>query len=212
MLVFDLDGTLLNTAKDLEIALNYALRYHNLPEKNEQETLKLLGNGIDMLVAGAIPNGKANPEFDTIFTTFKTYYSAHLNDYTAPYDGIIELLTTLKSQKIKMGIVSNKFDEGVKALVHKFFGGLVEHAQGVSETVKKKPSPDAVYSLIKELNAENETNIYIGDSEVDIETATNAGLPCISVSWGFRSKEFLQSINAQKIVDTPNDLLNIINK
>ncbi len=210
MLIFDLDGTLLDTAKDLEIALNYALKAHNYPQKSTAETLKLLGNGIDMLVAGALPSGKSNPEFSQIFATFKTYYSAHLNDYTAPYPGIIPLLKELKARNIKMGIVSNKFDEGVKALAAKFFSNLIGQAQGVSETVKKKPAPDAVFALISQLNAQNETNIYIGDSEVDIETAKNAGVPCISVSWGFRSKEFLQSVKAQKIIDAPNELLQLI--
>ena len=103
MIIFDLDGTLLNTAKDLEIALNHALNTHNLPLKDEKETLKLLGNGIDMLVAGAIPEGKSNPKFPEIFATFKDYYSQHLNDYTAPYEGIIPLLETLRQKGIKMG-------------------------------------------------------------------------------------------------------------
>lgn len=210
MIIFDLDGTLLNTAKDLEIALNYALRRHNFPEKTEQETLSLLGNGIDMLVAGALPDKKQNPSFLAVFATFKAYYSEHLNDYTAPYSGIIPLLKELQNRDIKMGIVSNKFDEGVKALAHKFFGGLINHAQGVSDTVKKKPAPDAVFALIKELSAENEKNIYVGDSEVDIATATNAGLPCISVSWGFRTRRSLQSEGAKIIIDQPEQLLNLI--
>ena len=109
-----------------------------------------------------------------------------------------------------MGIVSNKFDEGVKDLQKKYFKNLIDYAQGVSDTIKKKPCPDAVFELIKNSNAINETNIYIGDSEVDIKTAQNANIPCISVSWGFRSKEYLQSINAKIIIDTPNELLNYI--
>ncbi len=210
MLIFDLDGTLLNTAKDLENALNYALRTHGFPEKSEAETMTLLGNGIDALVAGALPHGQQNPDFETTFATFKTYYSAHLNDYTAPYPGIITLLKELQKRNIKMGIVSNKFDEGVKALTARFFGGLIDHTQGVSCTVNKKPAPDAVFALIKELNAEKEKNIYIGDSEVDIATAKNSGLPCISVSWGFRSRLFLQQIGATTIINTPSEILNLI--
>ena len=210
MIIFDLDGTLLNTAKDLEIALNHTLLIYNLPQKSTEEILKLLGNGIDMLVAGAIPNGKKNPEFNKIFATFKDYYSKHLNDYTQPYDGIIELLTKLKSQSIKMGIISNKFDEGVKELTQKFFKNIIEHAQGVTPSIKKKPHPDAVFSLINELDAQNEVNIYVGDSEVDIQTANNANIPCISVSWGFRTREFLESISAQIIIDKPEELLEAI--
>lgn len=208
MLIFDLDGTLLNTIKDLHIALNVALKTHGFPEKTEQETKTLLGNGIDILVAGAIPNGKKHPKFTETYATFKDYYSKHLNDYTAPYGGIIPLLTELKARHIKMGIVSNKFDEGVKALARQYFNGLIEHAQGTSDTVQKKPAPDAVFALIKKLNAENEQNIYIGDSDVDIATAKNANIPCISVSWGFRSRKFLEPINAEKIIDSPQELLN----
>ena len=210
MIIFDLDGTLLNTVKDLHIALNHALKMHGFPLKTEEETVGLLGNGIDILVAGAIEGGKSNPLFEETYATFKKYYSAHLNDYTQPYDGIIELLTTLKSRNIKMGIVSNKFDEGVKELANKYFNGLISHAVGTSETIKKKPSPDAVFALIKELNAQKETNYYIGDSDVDINTANNANIPCISVSWGFFSRQKLEQINAQTIIDKPSQLLDII--
>lgn len=210
MLIFDLDGTLLNTITDLHIALNHALKTHGFPQKTETETQQLLGNGIDILVAGSIPDGKDNPKFGEIFATFKEYYSHHLTDYTAPYEGITPLLRELKSRHIKMGIVSNKFDEGVKALVHQYFRGLITHAQGTSDTVKKKPAPDAVFALIKEQHAENEQNIYIGDSEVDIITARNAGLPCISVSWGFRSRAFLEREKASTIINTPQELLNFI--
>ncbi len=210
MLIFDLDGTLLNTSYDLHASLNYALKTHNLKQITLQETLTLLGNGIDILVAGVIKDGKNNPDFEKIYTTFKTYYKEHINDYTIPYDGIMELLHTLKQKNIKMGIVSNKFDEGVKDLQKKYFNNLIEYAQGVSDTIKKKPNPDAVFELIKNSNALDEKNIYIGDSEVDIETAQNAGIPCISVSWGFRSKQYLESINAKTIIDTPIDLLKYI--
>lgn len=210
MLIFDLDGTLLNTSYDLHASLNYALTTHNLKPKTLQETLTMLGNGIDILVAGALENGKNNPDFEKIYETFKSYYKEHINDYTVPYDGIIELLQTLKQKNIKMGIVSNKFDEGVKDLQKKFFTNLIDHAQGVTDNIPKKPCPNAVFELIKNSNATNEHNIYIGDSEVDIKTALNAGIECISVSWGFRSKSYLQSINAKTIIDTPQELLNYI--
>ncbi|MBO5038764.1 MAG: HAD family hydrolase [Alphaproteobacteria bacterium] len=210
MLIFDLDGTLLDTAKDLHIALNFALEKHGFRPKTEQETLALLGNGIEALVAGAIDGGKENPQFLVTFTTFKDYYFAHLNDYTKPYSGILDLLSELKARHIKMGIVSNKFDEGVKALAIRFFKGYIDYAQGVCATVQKKPAPDAVFALIKEQNAENEKNIYIGDSEVDLKTAQNAGLDCISVSWGFRSKDFLRRSGAKTIIDHPKELLALL--
>ncbi len=210
MLIFDLDGTLLNTVKDLHNALNYALKAHGFPEKTEAETQMLLGNGIDILVAGAIPEGKDNPQFPETYATFKEYYSQHLNDFTQPYNGILPLLKKLKGRHIKTGIVSNKFDEGVKALAKQYFSGLIEYAQGTSDTVKKKPAPDAVFALIKEQHAENERNIYIGDSDVDINTAKNAGIPCVSVSWGFRSRAFLESCGADPIIDRPEELLNLL--
>lgn len=211
MIIFDLDGTLLNTVKDLHIALNYALKEHNLPLTTEIKTTSMLGNGIDVLVAKAIPNGKENPIFDKVFTTFKNYYSQHLNDYTSPYPQIIELLETLKKQNIKTGIVSNKFDYGVKELHQKYFSNLIDYAQGIDENIKKKPSPDAIFAIIDKLNATNEKNIFVGDSEVDILTAQNANIPCISVSWGFKSKDFLINHNATKIIDTPLELLDVIN-
>ena len=212
MIIFDLDGTLLDTAQDLHLSLNYALKTHNLSPTTKQETISMLGNGIDILVAKAIPNGKENPLFDTIFNTFKEYYSKHLNDYTTPYPQIIELLEHLQQQNIKTGIVSNKFDQGVKELHQKFFSNLINYAQGVDENVQKKPAPDAIFTIINKLDAKNEKNIFVGDSEVDIKTAQNANIPCISVSWGFKTKDFLKENNATHIIDTPFELLDMINK
>ena len=172
----------------------------------------MLGNGIDVLVAKAINSDTTTPIFNSVFTTFKEYYSQHLNDNTAPYPQIIELLEHLKQQNIKTGIVSNKFDYGVKELHKKFFTNLIDYAQGIDENIKKKPSPDAIFAIIEKLNAQNEKNIFIGDSEVDIETAQNANIPCISVSWGFKTKEFLIQHNASHIIDNPLELLDIIDK
>lgn len=211
MLIFDLDGTLLNTLTDLHNALNYALSNHGCKQKTLEETKMLLGNGIERLVQDSIENGKDNPEYSQIFKTFKMYYTAHINDNTAPYDGIIPLLKKLKANHIKTGIVSNKFDEGVKTLATHYFKDLIDAAQGTTEKIQKKPSPDAVFALIKRLNAENEKNIYIGDSEIDIMTAKNANLPCISVSWGFRTKEELMKSGAKIIIDSPQKLLNFLN-
>ena len=210
MIIFDLDGTLLDTVEDLAVAVNHALKKFGFKEKNIDETKRLLGNGIALLVAGAIENGEKNPKFCEAYEEFKKYYSTHLYDYTKPYDGIIELLEELKRKNIKMGIVSNKFDEGVKCLRKEFFADLIEYAQGISETVKRKPNPDAVFELIKLQKAQDEENIYVGDSEVDIETAKNAGLKCICVSWGFRSREQLIESGAEIIIDEPKELLKYI--
>lgn len=210
MIIFDLDGTLLDTSKDLHIALNYALKEHNLPSTTIQQTLSYLGTGIDELVAKAIPDGKQNKDFPQIFSTFKTYYEQHLNDNTTPYDGIIELLTTLKQKNYKLGIISNKFDQAVQELHQQFFSNLIDLSIGVSPTTPKKPSPIGIHTLIEKLNAQNEPNIFVGDSEVDIQTALNANVKIISVSWGFRTKEFLTSAKAPIIVDTPNELLSLL--
>lgn len=210
MLIFDLDGTLLDTAQDLHIALNYALKTHNLQPTTIKQTISYLGNGIDELVAKAIKDGKQNPIYPQTFATFKSYYEQHLNDYTAPYDGIIELLTKLKQKNYKLGIISNKFDPAVQELHNKFFKNLIDLSLGTSDTIAKKPSPNGIFTLIDKLNAKNEQNYFIGDSEVDIETASNANIPCISVSWGFKDKNFLQSHNAKIIIDTPQELLNYI--
>lgn len=208
MLIFDLDGTLLDTLNDLHLSLNYALKKHNLPQTTKPQTLSYLGNGIDELVAKAIPSGKENPIFPEIFTTFKTYYEQHLNDTTAPYDGIIELLTKLKQKNYKLGIISNKFDKAVQELHQQFFSNLIDISIGTSNETPKKPSPIGVQTLIKRLSAQNEENILIGDSEVDIQTAQNASIRSISVSWGFRDKTFLKQHHAQTIIDTPKELLN----
>ena len=138
MLIFDLDGTLLDTLNDLHLSLNYALKKHNLPQTTKQQTLSYLGNGIDELVAKAIPSGKENPIFPEIFTTFKTYYEQHLNDTTAPYDGIIELLTKLKQKNYKLGIISNKFDKAVQELHQQFFSNLIDISIGTSNETPKK--------------------------------------------------------------------------
>ena len=210
MIIFDLDGTLLDTVADLTVAVNHALKKFGFREKSINEIKKLLGNGIAILVAGAIDGGENNPKFCEIYEEFKEYYSTHLYDYTKPYDGIIELLEELKKRSIKMGIVSNKFDDGVKCLRSEFFADLIEYAQGVNENIKRKPNPDAVFELIKLQNAENEENIYVGDSEVDIETAKNAGIKCICVSWGFRDKEYLRDNGADIIIDRPCELLEYV--
>lgn len=210
MIIFDLDGTLLNTLTDLHNALNYSLNTYNIPSKTISQTKMLLGNGIERLIADSIPNGTENSDFTAIYQTFKTYYTKHIDDCTQPYEGIMPLLSELNKRAIKTGIISNKFDEGVKILAQKYFNNMINEAQGTSETIRKKPNPDAVFELIKKLKAENETNIYVGDSEVDIQTAKNANLPCISVSWGFRTKTQLLTAGAKVIINSPSELLNYI--
>ncbi len=205
-LIFDLDGTLLNTITDLATSVNYALTEHGYPTHTEPEYLRMVGNGVEMLVARALPGGKENADFSAVYATFRSYYEIHKADATAPYAGIPEMLSELREAGFPMGIVSNKFDPAVKALAARFFGDTVLVAVGESETVAKKPAPDAVYVALSELGVTADGAVFIGDSEVDIETAKNAGLPCLSVGWGFRTEEDLLAAGADRVFATPREL------
>ncbi len=204
-LVFDLDGTLLYTLGDLTSSVNHALQTYNCPQKTEAEIASYLGNGIAALVELAVPGGRENPDFDAIFSTFRAYYEEHMADTTRPYDGIGELLQTLHDAGYQLAIVSNKFDAAVKELAEKFFP-LIKVAVGESPAVAKKPAPDTVIAALDQLGATAESSLYIGDSEVDIQTAKNSGLPCLSVTWGFRTEEALRRHGGVVFAHTPAEV------
>lgn len=210
-IVFDLDGTLLDTLDDLYAAVNAALGKYGLPLRTREEVRTFVGNGAVNLMRRA-SDGKW--EIDELMQVFNSYYKAHCADKTKPYDGILELLQYLKAQGVQTAVLSNKPDFAVKMLVKDYFGDLCSIALGENEKegIRKKPAPDALYSVLKTLGAEKSTAVYVGDSEVDIQTAKNAGVDCISVSWGFKTREFLLQNGATTIVDTPNDLLEILKK
>ncbi len=203
--IFDLDGTLLNTLEDLKEATNFALSQFNYPTRTLDEVRCFVGNGVRKLIERAVPENCQNVE--ECLSTFKKNYSEIMYNHTAPYNGILKILSDLKANGIKIGVVSNKFDAAVKELCKKYFKNLVDVAIGQADDVPKKPAPDGVFKAMKELNADKISTIYIGDSEVDVETAKNAGLLCIGVTWGFRDKRNLDG--ADFIVDCPNDI-NII--
>lgn len=208
--IFDLDGTLLYTLEDLYLSVNAALRAYGFPEKTKEDVRQFVGNGVRNLMRRSVPEGEKNPRFEDCFQEFQKHYAAHLNDHTEPYDGIAELLKTLSDQGCLMAIVSNKSDYAVKELNRNIFGDRIPVAIGESEGVRRKPEPDTVYEAIRELGVLKENCIYVGDSEVDIQTAKNCKIPCILVSWGFRGRAVLERLGAEKIVDTTGELLDVI--
>ena len=205
--IFDLDGTLLNTLEDLCDAVNVALKTNDMPERTLEEVRQFVGNGVRTLMVRAVPDGEDNPLFEKTFSDFKEYYEVHCKDKTGPYRGIVELMEVLHSREIKMAIVSNKIDSAVKELNDFYFSEYTEVAIGEMEGVARKPAPDTALKALKELDVPAERAIYVGDSDVDIQTAKNAGIECVSVTWGFRDRTFLLEHGATKLIDYPLQLL-----
>lgn len=206
--IFDLDGTLLDTLNDLHASCNYALRTHGMPERSLEEVRQFVGNGVKKLMERAIPDGLENPLFEETLQTFRQHYLLHNLDTTLPYPGIMEMLQQLKAQGKRIAVVSNKFYAATQDLCKHFFGDTIQVAIGEREDIKKKPAPDTVLEALRQLQVTRQDAVYVGDSEVDVETARNSGIHCISVLWGFRSKSFLLSHGATTFIETPNELTN----
>ncbi len=208
--IFDLDGTLLNTLDDLADSTNYALSKFGYPTRTIEEVRQFVGNGVAKLIERAIPEGKNNPNFEKCLAIFKENYAQNMYNKTAPYNGIIEMLSNLKSKGIKIAVVSNKFDLAVKELCKKYFEGFIDFAAGENEVqgIKKKPAPDTVISVLNEFNFAPEDAVYVGDSDVDIMTAKNSKMPCISVTWGFRDEKFLLENGATILINAPSEIYN----
>ena len=206
--IFDLDGTLLDTLSDLAAAVNYALRTHGMPEHSIDDVRRFVGNGVRKLMERAIPDGAANPQFDETFATFRQYYMANSLDTTRPYEGIPEALAALKARGCRLAVVSNKMMAATQELCQHFFPDTIEVAIGENEAegIRKKPAPDTVFAALKALGVGKEGAVYVGDSDVDIETARNSGLPCISVLWGFRDRDFLIQHGAKTFISDPGNL------
>jgi phosphoglycolate phosphatase len=207
--IFDLDGTLLDTLTDLAASTNYALRTHGMPEHSIDDVRRFVGNGVRKLMERAIPNGEANPDFEATFATFREHYMHHSLDTTQPYPGIPEALAELKAKGCRLAVVSNKMMAATVELCRHFFPDTIEVAIGEHEAegIRKKPAPDTVFAALRELGVEKYSAVYVGDSDVDIATARNAGLPCISVLWGFRDREFLLDHGATTFISKPKELL-----
>lgn len=210
--IFDLDGTLLNTLQDLTDAVNAALLSQGLPQRTLDEIRVFVGNGIKKLLERAVPDGQKNPLFSKVEVFFREYYGKHCQDKTVPYEGIIPLLRQIKEKGIPMAVVSNKADFAVQELIPVYFGDLITSAHGENEKagIRKKPAPDMVYQTLRELDCKPEETLYVGDSDVDIDTAEQAGLDAVSVSWGFRDRKFLKEHGAVRIIDKPEELTEII--
>lgn len=201
--ILDLDGTLLDTLQDLTAAVNYGFRKQGLTEKTLEDVRRTVGNGYARLI-----NDLGGDE--SVLAGFNEYYSAHCMDLTAPYEGIISTLQEMKRRGARMAIVSNKGNVAVGQLREKFFEGLIDIAVGESATVRRKPNPDAVLEAMRGLGALADEAVYVGDSEVDVETARRAGLPCLSCTWGFRTEEHLRNHGATRFLHTPQDMLRYI--
>ncbi|MBQ9636949.1 MAG: HAD family hydrolase [Prevotella sp.] len=204
--IFDLDGTLLDTLGDLAASCNYALREHGFPERSIGEVRRFVGNGVRLLIERAVPAGTDERGVEAVLATFRQHYLEHGLDTTQPYPGVMELLARLRRSGAHVAVVSNKFCEATQELCHHFFGDLVEVAIGEGRGIRKKPCPDAVNEALRQLGVGKESTVYVGDSDVDIETARNSGLPCISVLWGFRSREFLLEHGAACLVASPEEI------
>mgnify|MGYP000142865969 CR=1 FL=1 len=205
--VFDLDGTLLDTLRDLAASCNYALGCAGMPERSIDEVRMFVGNGVKKLMERAIPEGLDNPRFEETYETFRKHYLVHCLDTTKPYLGINDLLREMKIRGINMAVVSNKFYEATHDLCQYFFGDYINVAIGESEVIRKKPAPDTVVEALKQLGVSAENAVYVGDSDVDVSTAKNAHIPCISVLWGFRDRAFLISHGATTFVERPCEIL-----
>ena len=206
--VFDMDGTILNTLEDLMDSTNFALKNNGLKERSLEEIRFFVGNGIQKLIERAVPQGTSKEVFEKVFADFKSHYKIHCADKTSYYDGIPSVIQTLRKMGVKTDVVSNKADFAVQELVEVYFKGLFDVALGEKTGVSKKPSPDMVNATLSVLGVEKESAFYIGDSDVDFETAKNSSLDFIGVSWGFRGRKFLENLGAKNIIDSPEELLN----
>lgn len=212
LIIFDMDGTILNTLEDLKNSLNYVLQQAGYQTRTLEEVRTFVGNGIRKTIERALPSDIEEEKVDELFSLFMDYYAIHNTDNTKPYNGVIELLKELKHLGYKTAVVSNKQNSAVKSLCKKFFSGLFDVEIGEKVNIAKKPEPDEVNEVLKILNIDRTKSIYIGDSEVDIQTAQNSKMKSIIVDWGFRDRKFLYEHGAEVIVSNPSEILDIINK
>lgn len=208
--IFDLDGTLLDTLHDLASSVNYALQTHGMPTHSVDAIRGFVGNGVRLLMERAVPDGAQNSQFEAAFATFRQHYMQHSLDTTCPYPGIAEMLHQLKQRGCRLAVVSNKMMAATQDLVRHFFPEIeVAIGEHEAEGIRKKPAPDTVFQALRQLGVGKEQAVYVGDSDVDLQTARNSGLPCISVLWGFRSRDFLLHHGATTFITHPSELLSL---
>lgn len=208
--IFDLDGTLLYSLEDLKDSVNFVMKKHGFREYTIDEVREAIGNGVRLLMERILPKDIDKNSFEECLSEFKENYSKNMYNKTKPYDGVLDMLKALREEGYKIAVLSNKFDSAVKELSKKYFGELVDLAVGQKEGVKEKPSPLGIQEIAKELDTDVETCIMVGDSEVDIQTANNAGIDCISVTWGYKNIDFLYDNGATKLVYAPEDILELL--
>lgn len=208
--LFDLDGTLLNTLEDIRDSVNHTLAAHGFPERTMEEVRMSVGNGAAYLMERSLPEGRGTPDFEGILREYEDYYLAHNMIKTAPYEGVHALLRALAAREYKLAVVSNKGDRNAKELVSRLFGDVVSVVVGESREIRRKPAPDTVNAALRELASRPWESVYVGDSEVDLKTAKNAGIDCISVAWGFRSRTFLEELGAKTVVDSPAEIIRLV--
>ena len=211
-IIFDMDGTLLNTLDDLTDSVNYVMGQYDLPMHTIEEIRSYVGNGAAKLIERAVPNGISNPAYKKMLEAYQAHYALHCEDKAAPYEGIMELLSSLRQSGYRLAIVSNKPDRAVKQLYRKHFSKYVQEAIGESDEVKKKPAPDMVYRALASLSSDASRAVYVGDSEVDLQTAANVPMTCISVTWGFRTRDQLLAAGAvdENMIRIPQELLRLL--
>lgn len=210
LIIFDMDGTILDTLEDLKNSMNHTLRLYHMPERTLEEIRSFVGNGIRKLVERAIAANTPTEQIDKIHQDFMDYYQIHCSDFTKPYPGIVSLLQSLKAQGYKTAVVSNKADSAVQDLCLQYFPNLFDIAIGERSGIARKPAPDMVNLALQKLEITHEKAVYIGDSDVDVATAKNSNLDMIAVDWGFRSRDFLISQGACTIASSPEEILPLL--
>lgn len=208
--IFDLDGTLLDTLDDLHAAVNHGLAEFGLPKASPEEIAARLGNGSERLISLCLPEGREDPLFEPVFNSYLAHYMAHGQDKTRPYPGVLELLRELGNAGVRSAIVSNKPHAATVELAEHYFSGLVLSAVGEQRGIRRKPAPDSIISAMSQLHAEPSRTVYIGDSEVDIMAAQNAGIDCISVTYGFRTRAELISSGGTIFADNAQEIAQIV--
>ena len=210
LIVFDMDGTILDTLEDLKNSMNHTLRLYNMPERTLDEIRSFVGNGIRKLIERAVPEGTSEHRIYEIQGDFMKHYGEHCADFTRPYDGVNELIAQLRNRGYKTAVVSNKADGAVQELCVQYFPNLFDLAIGERPELAKKPAPDMVNLALEKLQVSHQKAVYIGDSDVDVATARNSKLDMIAVDWGFRTREFLIEQGAEIIVSTPEEILGLV--
>ncbi len=206
-IIFDLDGTLLNTIDDLVENVNLVLKQQGYPVRTFTEIKSFIGDGIFMLITRALPKDSTRQEILRCFDIFTNYYLTNMYNHSKPYDGIIELLKELKLRNIKTAVVSNKLDQATQKMCQHYFGDLISVAIGDNKERKRKPEPDNVLEALKQIGSTQEESVYVGDTKIDVETARNSKLPVVGVSWGYRGRDELSEAKADYIIDEPWQLL-----